>query len=144
MSLEPRSAVERLVASQHRRLDAMFAEVTGALREGDPAPVVRAAFGRTRALVEQHLAAEDRIYGRALSGETALTPPQHAALAVVAAEHDQLRARIGRVAEAIDGDGCAAVESELAALTADLERHEAIEEDLLLRIGKELSDDLEL
>ncbi len=142
--MEPCSAVERLVASQHRRLDSMFAEVAGALREGEPAPAVRAAFARTRLLVEQHLAAEDRIYGPALSGETALTPPQRAALAAVSAEHDELRARIARVAEAIDGDGFAAVEPQLAALAADLERHEAIEEDLLLRIGKELSDDLEL
>jgi len=142
--VEPQSAVERLVASQHRRLDSMFAEVLGALREGEPAPAVREAFARTRAQVEQHLATEDRIYGPALSAASALAPMQRATLAAVAAEHDELRGRIGRVAEAIDGDGFAAVEPLLTALAADLERHEATEEDLLLRIGKELGDDLEL
>jgi hypothetical protein len=126
--VEPSTAVERLVASQHRRLDSMFAEVVGAVREVESANAVRAAFARTHAQVEQHLAA----------------PPQRAALAAVATEHDDFRARIGRVAEQIDGDGLAAVEPLLATLAADLERHEAAEEDLLLRIGKELGDDLEL
>ena len=142
--METRTAVERLIASQHRRLDSMFAEVVGALREGESANAVRAAFARTRAQVEQHLAAEDRIYRPALESGSPLAPRQRAALAAVATEHDDFRERIGRVAEEIEGDGLAAVEPLLAALAADLERHEAAEEDLLLRIGKDLGDDLEL
>ncbi len=141
--METRTAVERLVASQHRRLDSMFAEVVGALREGEPANAVRAAFARTRAQVEQHLSAEDRIYQPALSSASALAPPQRVVLAAVAAEHDDFRARIGRISEQIDGDGFAAVEPLLTALAADLELHEATEEDLLMRIGKDLGDDLE-
>lgn len=141
--METRSAVERLVASQHRRLDSMFAEVVGALREGESANAVRAAFARTREQVEQHLAAEDRIYQPALGSAEALTPPQRAALLAVAAEHEAFRTRIARVAEQVDGDGFAAVEPLVATLAADLERHEAAEEDLLMRIGKDLGDDLE-
>ena len=122
-----------LIAKQHRRIDSLLAEVLGVLREGEDGPAVQAAFAVARKEIEQHLAAEDRVYYPALA---ALQPEHRAHLVPLVAAHEDFHARLARTGALLAGDALAEAEAVLAVLASDLERHEAVEERLLVAIGK--------
>ena len=130
-----RHSIEQLISAEHRRLDSIFEEVLGALREGDEATAVGDAFAHLREQVETHITLEDRLYYPALR---ALRPLQRGPLLTIAAAHQVFRARLDEIAAGIEQGALDAVQGQLRSLATAFEAHESTEERLLHQIDVEL------
>jgi hemerythrin len=133
-----RHSIEKLIATEHRRLDSIFEEVLGALREGDEAAAVRDAFARLREHVESHVSLEDRLYYPALR---ALRPAHRDPLLAITAAHEVFRARLAEIAASIEQGAFDAVDAALQAFATSFGAHESAEERLLHQIDAELKSE---
>lgn len=122
--------IEQLVSGEHRRLDALFAELQDAVAEGEGA-VVASLFAQLREALEDHLAREDRLYYPALR---VLQPDHRHALHEFAIAHDAFRAELTAIASALDGAPAADLPARIGAIARRFAAHESGEESLLRRI----------
>jgi len=131
---ERRPGIDQLVSREHRRLDAMFAELQGAMSEGKSA-AAGGIFAQLREAMEDHLAREDRLYYPALR---ALRPDHRRSLHEFATAHDAFRAELAALASAFDGAPMAELQPRIEAIADRFAAHEAGEESLLRRIDAEI------
>ncbi len=135
MTGEDRS-IERSIAEQHRRLDAIFEEVLAVLHEREAPDAVRDAFARLRYALESHFDQEDRLYYPSLR---ALRPAHRAAVDDLALAHGAFRTRLETIGARLGARDFAAAERAIRAFGEAFAAHEATEERLLARIDAELS-----
>jgi hypothetical protein len=121
-------STQRMIATQHRRIDSMIAEVQGALREGEPPARVAEAFDRVRRAIESHMADEDRLYRPALPD---LRPDRRAALRASLEAHPWLADWMAGIAQRLAANDVTGLADELAALAHACDAHEAAEERVL-------------
>lgn len=126
---------ERAIAAEHRRLEAIFAEVMGALREGEPPDAIGDAFAALREAIEAHVDQEDQLYYPALR---ALRPEHRPAIERLIASHAQFRAHLAEVAALVAGGEVARVGAALEALLRGFAAHEVAEEGMLRALDTEL------
>jgi hypothetical protein len=127
---------ERAVAIEHRRLDALFEEVLGALREGRPLEVIRAAFANLGDTLVAHVKQEDRIYYPAVAK---LHPQHQVVLNGLVEVHRDFRRRLSAIDKQLTGADVVAAERALGEFAGDFAKHEAVEEQLLRSIQEEFS-----
>ena len=135
----PDRSIERSIAEQHRRLDAMFEEILACLREGESRSAVRDAFARLRDALESHLDQEDRLYYPPLR---ALRPAHRADLDSLIVAHTGFRTRLDAIGAQLDAPEHADLERTIAAFAEAFGAHEANEERLLARIDAEVTGSL--
>lgn len=127
---------ESLLVSQHRRLEAMFAEVAGALRDGEPIAAVRATFATVRESLEAHVDQEDRLYYPALR---ALRPEHRVAIARLVEDHVEFRGQLAAIAQILGAERRDQTIEAVAAFVRSFAAHEAAEEKLLQAVDAELA-----
>ena len=121
--------VDRLVASEHRRLESLFRRTRAMLASPWRKPAAAEALERLCAALDGHLAHEDRLYYPPI---WVLRPELKDALEALVAAHEDFRRRLGELtAEFRRGEAALAA---FDAFTADFGRHEVAEEGLLARI----------
>ena len=123
----------RVIAAQHRQLDAFYARVAAAVH-GDEPDEARTAFARFADALEAHFALEDGLYFPALCG---LRPSFARHLESLSDEHQQIRERLAGVARLVEAGVCAECARPLEGLAGDIAAHEGREEELLGSIQKE-------
>jgi hypothetical protein len=132
---EVEDTIGRVVGREHRRLDALFAEVLDALGERQERGLLRSSFARLREAIETHLAQEDQLYYPALR---ALQPAHRTTLRGFAEAHDGFRFQLAALEAALADAELAEVERRLGVVAADFARHESGEETLLNQIDAEV------
>ncbi|HZP42455.1 MAG TPA: hemerythrin domain-containing protein [Candidatus Binatia bacterium] len=123
------AGVRRHVASDHRRLDALFRDTRAAFVRA----TAGGAFGRLREALLGHLAQEDCLYYPAIA---ALRPEYAGALHALATAHDDFRRRLARVAARLARGEVEAARTRFDALVREFGRHERREERLLGEIER--------
>ena len=126
---------ERAVAIEHRRLEALFEEVLGALREGRPLEVIRGAFATLADTLVAHVKQEDRIYYPAVAK---LHPQHQEVLRGLVEVHRDFRRRLSEIGKQLAAADVGAAERALAEYAEDFAKHEAVEEQLLSSIEEAL------
>lgn len=134
--MSQRSFEER-VAIEHRLLEAIFAEVSAALDDGEPLPAVRDAFARLREALEAHVDQEDRLYYPAVR---ALRPVHRNVIGGLVGAHELFRSQLGEIDDALARGAIAEAGRALTAFIEAFGEHEAAEERLLRAIDAELSE----
>lgn len=129
------TSYENTLVAEHRRLESMFAEVLGAIGDGEPQSVVRGAFEFLREALEAHVDQEDRLYYPALR---ALRPVHRAAIERLMAGHVEFRARLADVDATLAGGSTQQATAQLEALLRGFAAHEVAEETLLGEVDAEL------
>lgn len=135
-----RRSIEKLISTEHRRLDSVFAEVLAALTEGDEPAAAHEAFARLREQLERHLAQEDRLYYPALR---ALRPAHRSALLAIASAHEVLRSRLDAIAASAERGALEEVRGGVEALASAFGAHESAEERLLHQLDDELRSEVD-
>jgi hemerythrin HHE cation binding domain-containing protein len=130
-----RESIGRLVAAEHSRLESLFAETLGNLREGAEGTRVDDAFARLRDQLEAHLAREDHLYYPALR---ALRPAHREPLAAIAAAHDAFRSRLAQIEASLARGAPDSALRELESLASLFAAHEVAEERMLHQIDQEI------
>lgn len=124
------------IVAQHRRLDALFEDVREAFSDPDARVAAREAFGELREAVETHFDQEERLYYPAIWG---LRPEKKERLRQCIDAHADFRGRMGAIGEQLDlgdvGHGARGFE----ALAAAFQQHEALEEQVLAELDRELA-----
>jgi iron-sulfur cluster repair protein YtfE (RIC family) len=121
-------SVTQILGGDHRRLDAMLADVKRCLCAGELGQAA-ARFRRFRGGLERHIAIEEEILfpafesmtGRAHDGPTG----------VMRAEHLEIRRLMSEVAAHLESEGDGSLTSPLAVLTARIYAHNGKEERIL-------------
>jgi len=125
---ESADCVTDLLGVDHRRLDAVLADMKRTLAAGD-ALQARARFGAFREGLERHIDAEEQVLFpvfEKLSGATTGGPT-----AVMRAEHVELKKLMAEVAAALEAVPAGGITTPLAALTARIYAHNGKEERIL-------------
>lgn len=130
-----RESIGRLVAAEHSRLESLFAETLGNLREGAEGAAVHDAFAQLRDQLEAHLAREDRLYYPALR---ALRPAHREPLAAIAAAHDTFRSRLAQIEASLARGALDTALGGLESLADLFAAHEVAEEQMLHQIDQEI------
>jgi hypothetical protein len=123
------------VAAAHRRLDALFDETLGALRDGPSPEAAHEAFTRLREALEAHFDQEDRLYYPALWG---LRPQLKPPLEALVRAHEGFRAQLAAFDAALTAGRVEEAAGKLSDLAEGFSRHEAEEEELLCSLDREL------
>lgn len=124
-----RGGIEQRIGREHRRLDAMFAELQDAIVEGEGA--VADIFSQLREALEDHLAQEDRVYYPALR---ALRPEHRRSLEHFTLAHDVFRAEFAVIAGALEESPTEELKARIDAIAESFAAHESGEEALLRQI----------
>ena len=136
LQLSPEDAShEHAIAVEHRRLEAMFAEVLGALRDGEPTAAIRECFAALRDALEAHVDHEDRLYYPALG---TLRPAHRPAIERLIEGHVALRTQLRELESTLDGGDTTRFEAALQAFVLGFAAHEVAEEALLRALDAEL------
>lgn len=133
---ETQESIGALVAAEHSRLDSLFSEVLGTLRETAESTAVQDAFLRLREQLEAHLEREDRLYYPALR---ALRPAHREPVAAIAAAHEAFRSRLAQIEASLGRGALDSVRNGLESLASHFAVHEVAEEQMLRQIDQEIS-----
>jgi hypothetical protein len=127
-------SLEREVRTQHRRLDALFANARDALQAGDAPVAAREALAALRGALDAHFEQEDRLYYPTI---WSLRPEQKPGLLAAVDAHQDFRARLGRIEGRIDDGELEQARAGFAELAAAFARHEREEERILDALDRE-------
>jgi hypothetical protein len=128
---------EAAILAEHRRLDALFAEVGIALSEPGASGDAGTAFARLRERLESHVDQEDRLYYPAVR---ALRPEHRASIRALVQAHEGFRAQLHEIAARLDAGDRGGAEAALRALAHAFAAHEVSEERLLREIDRSLGE----
>ena len=129
------TSYESSLVAEHRRLESMFAELLGAIGDGEPLDVVRGTFELLREALEAHVDHEDRLYYPALR---ALRPEHRSAIERLMAGHAEFRARLADVGGALAGGATQQAAAQLEDFVRRFAAHEVAEEALLGEVDADL------
>ena len=124
--------LEDRLAQEHRRLEALFEELTWALETGRPAAEARAVFTELTETLEIHFEQEDRLYYPAIGG---LRPELRERLAELAERHQWFRDRLRRVGDHLLHDDIAGARAVFDSLIDAFAAHESVEDEILQQIA---------
>jgi hypothetical protein len=130
-----KGSLKRKVASEHRRLDRLFAEVRATLMPSGPKAKRLPLFGRLRETLEAHLAQEDRLYYPPI---WALRPERKAALLALVRAHDQFRSLLDEIGRDLAEGAMGAARRAFDSFAEAFAQHEAGEEKLLHALEEEI------
>ncbi len=130
-----RESLEGLIATEHRRIDSLFAETLAGLRDDGEGSAVHDAFTRLHNQLEAHLAREDCLYYPALR---ALRPAHREPLAAIVAAHDAFRSQLARIEASLAQRAIETAVSALESLASLFAAHEVAEEQMLHQIDREI------
>jgi hemerythrin-like domain-containing protein len=142
---ERAGSVTRRLGLDHRRLDAILAEVKRCLAAGDCARA-RTRFAEFRGGLERHIAVEEEVLFPPF--EQATGTAQAGPTRVMRAEHAELRRLMAEITATLARNGGEGPTTPLAALTARIYAHNGKEERILYpamdRLGADRFDQAEL
>jgi iron-sulfur cluster repair protein YtfE (RIC family) len=132
-----RGAVKTEILEQHRRMGSLLEKVREDLRAGDAGASVRRSFSELREALETHFEQEDRLYFPSI---WALRPSQKARLQSCVATHDALRSMLGEIADLLERNEPTRATHTFDLLAEGFESHEALEEEILAELDREVAD----
>jgi hemerythrin len=124
--------------TEHRQLEALFAEVRAALRERDREGAA-ASLERLRRLLSGHFESEEHLYYPTLR---ALRPERASSLLGFAHDHERLVERIARAQGAVEQASLAEANAALEQVAEEFARHEAGEDALLEALAQEIDREM--
>lgn len=126
--------MERKLAEQHRRLDALFDHANEVMRSARPLAAARELMLQLAKSLDTHLEQEERLYFPTIG---ALHPTQKPRLASCVAAHDLFRSELRQLEVHLEREDREAATRALESLIASFSEHEAVEEAMLAELEGE-------